>query len=173
MLPSLTPCTFKSAAADQCGELVEVQAADSLRLPAFRDQSASAVRIVNASWRVVDVQLGYVGFDDLHLGSTCRSAARADDHPVQERPIIALYIRNGPVGRHDLLDLARGSALFRRLARGCVVGVEEVYGEPLMIIGQLRRPNILDLPRGFMVGRGDADDTKPAFVYVDRIVVLL
>ena len=40
LLPSLTPRAFKSAPADQCGELVqEEEAANSLRRPAFRDRS--------------------------------------------------------------------------------------------------------------------------------------
>ena len=39
-------------------------------------------------------------------------------------------------------------ALFSRLARGCVDRVEYVQGEQLMILGQLRRPDVLDLVRG-------------------------
>ena len=40
LLPALAPRAFKSAPADQCGELVqEEEAANSLRRPAFRDRS--------------------------------------------------------------------------------------------------------------------------------------
>ena len=152
LLASLTPCTLESAPSDERRELVEEQAANSLRWPAFwdqsalavrivdasrevvhvqlgyvdldlRDQSALAVRIVNASWQVVDVQLRYVSFDDLHLGSTGRSAARAADHPVVEQPNFALFIWNDPLGRHDRLDAVRYFGLFSQLARGCVVGL--------------------------------------------------
>ena len=50
-------------------------------------------------------------------------------------------------------------ALFSRLARGCVDRVEYVQGEQLMILGQLRRPDVLDLVRGL-----DADYMKRALV---------
>ena len=82
LLPALAPRAFKSAPADQCGELVQEEAANGFRRPAFRDRSALAMRIVNAGWQVVDVQLRHV--DILRLASTSRAAARASGHPVQD-----------------------------------------------------------------------------------------
>ena len=123
LLASLTPCTLESAPSDERRELVEEQAANSFRWPAFWDQSALAVRIVDASREVVHVQLGYVNLDLRSLGSTGRAAARAADHPVVERPNFALFIWNDPLGRHDRLDAVRNFGLFSQLARGCVVGL--------------------------------------------------
>ena len=87
---------------------------------------------------------------------------------MRERPKIPPFVRKGSFGRHGILDRQRGFALFSRLARGCVDRVEYVQGEQLMILGQLHRPDVLDLARGL-----DADDMKRALVKLDRIVLLL